>query len=194
MRQFSNNDVLYVNQGQGIITDNPHYLLITTGMTECIGVLFRSKSTNVKALVHFDGDILYNQEIANQNVKAVKSNLQDLTKNEDFEIIAFGGRENAHNHNKLREAIYNNFNKNSIKFKYNSIEGYNPIQGNLTITSNGNFGTFPEVIRKEGVNISQYTTEYRREISTKEPQNHKVVLFNDKDVEELKPKSNEKSM
>ena len=97
-------ELYYVEQRQAVITRDPDIELVTTGMTECIGMILKGRS--LKSCVHFDGFVLYDKKTAFDNIKKIKDHMNQCSQ-EDYitKIILFGGRENSHNDKMLRDAL-----------------------------------------------------------------------------------------
>lgn len=153
--------IIYVDQGQFVITENPDDKLITTGMTECIGVCFKiSGEPPISALAHFDGFSLRDDEIAEKNFQSINSLITKFRRYSQISIIAFGGSHEKANFRRMQSAVSKVFGKR-IEFSYHSTTGYNPLHGNLTITSDGSFGTFNEVAKINGIELSQIAVEER---------------------------------
>lgn len=91
----------YVSQGEYYITTDPNTVLVTSGMTECIAIVFISKNSPEKRLLsHLDGYILYNPTIALSNLSVIKSAFEK-TNPQEFEVHLFGGSKNRRNYSTL---------------------------------------------------------------------------------------------
>lgn len=84
----------YISQGEYFVTDDADTVLVTSGMTECIAIAFIDKKNNAhRLLTHFDGLILYDTNLASDNVQRLLDNF----KSQDFYIHVLGGQEKLRN-------------------------------------------------------------------------------------------------
>lgn len=91
----------YVSQGEYYITTDPNTVLVTSGMTECIAIVFISKNSPEKRLLsHLDGYVLYNPTIARSNLSAIKSAFEK-TSPQEIEVHLFGGSKKRRNYSML---------------------------------------------------------------------------------------------
>ena len=159
--KVSTPNVIYVDQGQCVITTDPDAILLTTGMTECIGVAFIiSGKPPIKAVAHFDGFTLYDSKTAHNNLQSIMSTIQNFRRDFDVQLIAFGGEASRRNFLHLQDAVKKVFGKGTLKYHPYYPEarhGTNP--DFLTIASDGSLGTFKEVANKFGLNLTQAELE-----------------------------------
>lgn len=97
----------YVSQGEYFITDDPNTVLVTSGMTECIATEFiDKKNPSLRLLTHLDGLILYNEQIAFDNINKIVDAFKTKNNNNvNFDIYVLGGDKNRRNCRLLFEAL-----------------------------------------------------------------------------------------
>jgi hypothetical protein len=153
--------IIYVDQGQCVISTDPNVTLITTGMTECIGIAFLADGKPpIKALAHLDGHCLNDIETALQNLQKVRSAIKSFGRYHDIKLIAFGGRVEGHNFPILQQAVKEVFGKAKLEYHpYDPKSKEEMCPMDLTITDNGSFGKFEHVRMQLAIKLSQTEVE-----------------------------------
>lgn len=92
----------YVSQGEFYVTNDSDTILVTSGMTDCIGIAFIDKVNPAKrAVAHIDGMILYNEETALSNMKLLKQVFENKTESSDYDVFLLGGQKRLRNYRLL---------------------------------------------------------------------------------------------
>jgi hypothetical protein len=95
----------YVTQGEYFITTDPDTVLLTTGMTECIGFCFIDKQNpNIRLLAHLDGFVL-NQHTAKANIAHMITTFQQHNGAREFDIFCAGGTLGFYNYRTLIQTL-----------------------------------------------------------------------------------------
>jgi len=93
-------NVRSVAQGEYSVTTDPNTVLLTAGMTECLGVCFVSDKNPAHRLVaHLDGFTLSTPEISSNNIKILIDAFEKASgiKNNTFHIYVLGGSKFSNN-------------------------------------------------------------------------------------------------
>ncbi len=101
-------NVRSVLQGEFCVSKDPDTVLITVGMTECVGVCFVNDQNPAHRLVcHMDGFTLCNPEIATNNIKILIEAFEKMLddKINTFRIFALGGNDSSSNIPNLKLAL-----------------------------------------------------------------------------------------
>lgn len=89
----------YVSQGEFYVTTDENTVLITSGMTDCIGIAFIDKTApKNRAVAHLDGNILYDRETAFSNMNTLKQAFENQTGSTEYEVYLLGGQKNLRNY------------------------------------------------------------------------------------------------
>lgn len=97
----------YVAQGEYFVTSDPDTVLVTSGMTECIAIAFIDKENpNHRLLAHMDGQILYSDAVALDNLGLIQTKFTQYTKAENFDIYLLGGQHQRRNNLTLQRALH----------------------------------------------------------------------------------------
>jgi len=138
----------YVSQGEFYYSDDPNTVLLTTGMTECLGFVLLDKDDPVRRVVsHIDGFILRDTENAVANLKlCIEAFTPRVPKPEEFEIYLLGGQK----HLRVCKALFGALEKLGLsitlhidtnefcqQLNKNSKEKFTAINSDLTVFSDG---------------------------------------------------------